>query len=949
MSSAEESNPIALAGPKGAANLEGAATEDSAVVRALREYWAAQEAGRELARPDLLARYPEIAAELSACLDALDFVRQTGPKREPEPAAAPAEESPAARPLGDYRILREVGRGGMGVVYEAEQLSLGRRVALKVLPFAAALDPKHLQRFKNEAQAAAHLHHQHIVPVYSVGCERGVHFYAMQYIEGQTLAALIQELRRLAGLEKADESPLTPTPLPWGSGQGQASAEKLANELVSGHWAALPRSPSRPVDPKATVAYPPPPPDLSRLTPDHSPAATTPPVAAFSTDRSTQTPAFFRTVANLGIQAAEGLEHAHQMGVIHRDIKPGNMLVDTRGNLWITDFGLAQVQGDAKLTMTGDVLGTIRYMSPEQALAQRAPVDHRTDVYSLGVTLYELMTLEPAFQGRDRRELFRQIAFEEPRPPRRVRPAVPTELETIVLKAMAKNPAERYATAQELADDLERFLDDRPIRARCPTYVQRARKFAWRHLGIVLTVGVSLVGLLLVIAVLLGVGMFLLSRKQEEIKDERNAATQAAARAELANLLLSELLSEAAPDVNAQDKKLSPAELFQQAVDKITKHPRFAERPEVEAALHLTIGSTYKKLGELTEADKHLRRAVELRRAVLGPENLDTLAAQEELADFLSRELRKPAEAEPWAFQTWEARRRLLGDDNRDTLNSMATYGMNLYALGRLDDAERIMSECYEAQQRVLGKEDEQTLTSLNNLSGIVMQQGKWEEAEPLFREILRIRQEHGMEQHSSTLITLSNLCYILTLRGGTQNLDEAIERLTQGLKVAQQVHGKENPTTLYLHRGLIRALTEQGQLDKAETIAWEALPLHRHTFPVGHEHIGRALALLGRVLTEQGKPAEGEPLLREAADLFRKHSPSKQDLIAETETWLGACLTARGRYEEAETFSLRSYNILKAAPAVPPRDKEAAKQRIVKLYDAWGKPDKAAEWRAKQ
>src|SRR5262249_26264447 len=152
----------------------------------------------------------------------------------------------------------------------------------KVLPFAAALDPKHLQRFKNEAQAAAHLHHQHIVPVYSVGCERGVHFYAMQYIEGQTLAALIQELRRLAGLEKADESPLTLTPLPHGSGQGQASAEKLANELVSGHWAASPHRPvDRPVDPKATVAYPPPPPDLSPLPPDHSTAATTPPVAAF--------------------------------------------------------------------------------------------------------------------------------------------------------------------------------------------------------------------------------------------------------------------------------------------------------------------------------------------------------------------------------------------------------------------------------------------------------------------------------------------------------------------------------------------------------------------------------------------------------------------------------------------------------------------------------------------
>jgi tetratricopeptide (TPR) repeat protein len=383
-------------------------------------------------------------------------------------------------------------------------------------------------------------------------------------------------------------------------------------------------------------------------------------------------------------------------------------------------------------------------------------------------------------------------------------------------------------------------------------------------------------------------------------------------------------------------------------VEKISKNPRFAEDPEVEASLHLTIGTTYRKLGELAEADKHLWRVVELRRAVLGPENLDTLAAQEELADFLSLDMRKPAEAESLSLETWEARRRLLGDDNRDTLNSMATYGMNLYALGRLDDAERIMSQCYKANQRVLGKEDAQTLNSLNNLSGLVMSQGKWEDAEPLFREVLRIQQQQHGEQHSSTLIPLSNLCYILMLRGGIQNLDEATQRLSQGLNVAQRVHGKENPTTLYLHRGLIRALTEQGRLDKAEALAKEGLPLHRHTFPAGHEHIGRTLALLGRVLTEKGKPAEAEPLLREAANLFREHYPTKRDFIAESESWLGASLVALGKYKEAEPLSLGSYEMLKAAPTVPPRHKEAAKQRIIKLYEAWGKPDKAAEWRGK-
>ncbi len=204
-------------------------------------------------------------------------------------------------------------------------------------------------------------------------------------------------------------------------------------------------------------------------------------------DPSTHSRSFFRSVAQLGAQAAEGLEHAHSVGVVHRDIKPANLLLDVRGNLWITDFGLAHVHGDTQLTMTGDVVGTLRYMSPEQALAQRGMLDQRTDIYSLGVTLYELLTLEPAFDGRDRQELLRQIAFEEPKPPRRWNRAVPVDLETILLKAMAKEPSGRYATAQEMADDLRRFLGDEPVLARRPTMVQKAAKWCRRHRALVAT------------------------------------------------------------------------------------------------------------------------------------------------------------------------------------------------------------------------------------------------------------------------------------------------------------------------------------------------------------------------------------------------------------------------------------------------------------------------------
>ena len=343
-------------------------------------------------------------------------------------------------PLGDFRLLREIGRGGMGVVYEAEQLSLGRRIALKVLPFALTLDSRQLQRFKNEARAAAHLHHTNIVPIYSVGCEHGVHFYAMQFIEGQPLSDVIHELRQLAGRGAVGSAPRTNQP-----GRIFLHPRPLAFRPL---WISGDREPER----RETQA---------------GEIATTPRIAGTSLP-STSGRAFFQTVARFGLQTAEALEHAHQLGVIHRDIKPANLLLDVNGHLWVTDFGLAQVQSDVALTTTGDLVGTLRYMSPEQALARRGVVDHRTDIYSLGATLYELLTLEPAFTGSDRQELLRQIAEDEPRPLRRQDRSIPIDLETIVLKAMAKRVEDRYLTAQELADDLRRFLDQKPIRARRP-------------------------------------------------------------------------------------------------------------------------------------------------------------------------------------------------------------------------------------------------------------------------------------------------------------------------------------------------------------------------------------------------------------------------------------------------------------------------------------------------
>jgi WD40 repeat protein/serine/threonine protein kinase len=485
---------------------------DPRVTRALEEYLTALEGGARPNRAEFLARYPEIAAPLAECLEGLEFVNAAAPELQ-HPVGQVSMGVPGTGqvvPLGDFRILREVGRGGMGVVYEALQLSLGRRVALKVLPFASSLDAKQLQRFKNEAQAAAHLHHTNIVPIYATGCERGVHFYAMQFIDGQTLAAVIQELRSLKGKRPTDGATR--------AGRAGAPADELASER-----GAPPRP--GPTDLPPTSPYQPSPPLAE------APAAgPTPRQSALSTEGSTASAAYFRTVANLGIQAAEALENAHQTGITHRDIKPANLLVtgaagaSTPGvHLWITDFGLAHCQSQAGLTLTGDLVGTLRYMSPEQALAKRVLVDQRTDIYSLGATLYELLTLEPAFDGRDRQELLRQIAFEEPRLPRRRVKAIPAELETVVLKAMAKNPAERYLTAQELADDLRRFLEDRPIKARPASLVQKVKKWARRKPEVAGLVALSALAVLLLAGLVGGFVLYDEAKQQRQIADAARA------------------------------------------------------------------------------------------------------------------------------------------------------------------------------------------------------------------------------------------------------------------------------------------------------------------------------------------------------------------------------------------------------------------------------------------
>jgi serine/threonine protein kinase len=486
--------------------------------------------GREPDLADLAQRYPELADELDAHTAQLVAVLRCGTGEAAERGVEPPVQ------LGDFRIIREVARGGMGVVYEAEQLSLRRRVALKVLPFATLLDPLRLRRFRHEAEAAARLHHPHVVPVFAVGCEGGLPYYAMQYIDGNSAAALIGELRRRRG-----RSVPAPTSEP---------AHDAPEPAV-----AVPDTPA-----------------------DH-----------------------FRAVAQWGAQAAEALDFAHQVGITHRDVKPANLLLDRRGDLWVTDFGLARLHGEAELTATGDAVGTLRYMSPEQVLGVKGVADHRVDVYALGATLYELLTLEPSLPGSEREDLFRRLLGDEPRPPRAIDPAIPVDLETVVLKALRKEPAERYPTAKELADDLGRFLDGQPVLARRPTRRERARRWVGRH-----AVGLAVAGGVLLIVSLVLVGSTVMTLRA--YREAREKAGEAEAQRELARQTVDDMASAGAREWFEFDAKTFPVQekFLRRALEF---HLEFVRHRPTDPAARLGLAQAFRhladaqhQLGKLTES-----------------------------------------------------------------------------------------------------------------------------------------------------------------------------------------------------------------------------------------------------------------------------------------------------------------------------------------------------------
>lgn len=349
--------------------------------------------GERPALSEYVQQYPDLADEIRELFPALVMMEQLKPTSEDDDCTA------GQRPerIGDYRLLREIGRGGMGVVYEAEQLSLGRHVALKVLS-GDLTNPTYLERFRREAKAAARLHNPNIVPVFGVGENDGLHYYAMQFIRGEGVDKVLRDVRRLRAKSEEDNGG-EDTAHP-------ASSGSVARSLLTGRF------------------------ESSAVEQSTAPCVPEPaPAPSSGTLSGTESQAeYCRSVARVGLQVAEALAYAHKQGILHRDIKPSNLLLDWQGTVWVTDFGLAKAEDADELTRTGDIVGTMRYMAPERFEGTSLP---QSDIYALGVTLYEMLTLRPAFGDSNRARLMQRILHEDPPAPRRLDPRIPRDLETV--------------------------------------------------------------------------------------------------------------------------------------------------------------------------------------------------------------------------------------------------------------------------------------------------------------------------------------------------------------------------------------------------------------------------------------------------------------------------------------------------------------------------------------
>ncbi len=656
------------------------------------------------------------------------------------------------------------------------------------------------------------------------------------------------------------------------------------------------------------------------------------------TDYCTRAGLSTRARLELFILVCEAVQHAHQKGIVHRDLKPSNILVSVQrvGEREVAlpkviDFGIAKAVSEPltdrpAVTAQGQMIGTPEYMSPEQAVGSRQDVDTRTDVYALGVVLYELLTGTLPFdsdrlRGASLFEVQRMIRDEEPplpsvrldtveRSARALGSAALSreaarsrqlrgDLDWITMRAMEKDRARRYQTPAALADDVRRHLADEPVLAGPPSTVYRVGKFVRRNTLAVVS------GAVVVAALVAGLGLagYGLSKARRErdaaIVAESRAARESRKTSEV-NLFLLDMLAAADPRLG-RARDMTVREAVDEAAARLDADPPGTRDPEVEAAIRGTIGSTYGQLDRFEEAEKQLRAALALRQGALGREHADTAAA-------------------------------------------MCDLGGLLWDLGKNEEAERLCREGVEIGRRVLAPDDPGLATSINNLATSLNAAGRADEALPVFREALAIQEKAYGKRHRETALTLNNIALVLM---GMGRREEAESAARQALEVRAAIGAKtfEHAQAMNTLGGIL--MSEQKFAD-AEVQFRAAASLYAEIVGPAHSSVGASLNNVGGALFMQGKFAEAEPVLRRAIEIRSASLPPGSVEVAQGHKNLSRVLRELEKYDDAEREGLEAYRLATTGDESARAAAGGIALELVDLYSAWGKPEQAAEWKAR-
>ena len=678
---------------------------------------------------------------------------------------------------------------------------------------------------------------------------------------------------------------------------------------------------------------------------------------------------------DLFLQVCDGVHHAHQKGIIHRDLKPSNILVtllDTRPVPKIIDFGVAKAIAQPLTQRTlytelGTLVGTLEYMSPEQAEMTGLDIDTRTDVYALGVILYELLTGVLPFDTKRLREegiseIRRVIREEEPvRPSTRLRSAALTstsqatavvaqarelrgDLDWITMHALEKDRARRYGSSAEFAADVRRHLNHLPVLASPPSAVYRMSKFVRRH-----RVGVGVAATVMTLLAVLAVTTSIEARRVAVERDRANLEAEAAKAVN--DFIQNDLLAQASASNQARpDNKPDPDLKVRTALDRAAERiaGKFNKQPSVEAAVQLTIGKTYGDLGLYTQAEKHLERALEIRRRVLGEEHvgvLDTMdvlgtlyvkeAKYEQAEQLLTKALQmsrrtageqhpqtltamnslgrlhmmqgKLSEAEPLYVSALDGRRRVLGEQHRDTLESMDGLASLYWREGKYAQAEPVRANVLELQRRILGDEHPDTLTSMNNLALLFSYQGKYVQAETLFTQVIEIMRRVLGEKHIETMISIGNLG-IVYFRQGRHS--DAEGQFRKALELKREALGEQHPETLTSMNNLAVLYRAEGKYVLAESLYRKVVELQRPV--LGDEHPNMLLTMNGLAFLYvlQGKRAQAEEIYKKSLETQRRVVGQDHPDTVSTMFNLAGLYLNEGKNAEAEPLSTKVVDI---------------------------------------